>query len=201
MEETGTFAVGEKVVHTRRPEWGQGQVEQVLAIFHEGRAAQRVTVQFEHRGRVTINTAVGGLSHVFGGGSRATGVSGGWLSGLEQQGGSKPRDLSALPEAMVDPFSSLGRRLNATLESFRYKGDARGILDWAIAQTGLSDPLSSYTRHELEAAYQRFCSLRESHLKELASQLRKKGEVGVLDEARKAVGSSEAKAVLSRILR
>ena len=53
---------------------------------------------------------------------------------------------------MVDPFSSATERLKATLDNFRFNAQARPLIDWAIAQTGLDDPLTLYTRQELEQA-------------------------------------------------
>ncbi len=41
---------GDFVTHPQRPEWGQGQVQSVIG--------DRVTVNFEHAGKLLINTAV-----------------------------------------------------------------------------------------------------------------------------------------------
>jgi len=40
---------GAFVRHPRQPEWGMGQVQSVIG--------QRVTVNFEHAGKIVINTA------------------------------------------------------------------------------------------------------------------------------------------------
>ncbi len=41
---------GMRVVHAGAPDWGVGQVQSVVG--------DRVTVNFEHRGKVLVNTAV-----------------------------------------------------------------------------------------------------------------------------------------------
>ena len=41
---------GQRVVHPTEPGWGVGQVQSVVG--------DRVTVNFEHRGKVLVNTAV-----------------------------------------------------------------------------------------------------------------------------------------------
>ncbi len=44
------LAPGERVINPARPDWGLGQVQSVVGA--------RVTVNFEHMGKMTINTAV-----------------------------------------------------------------------------------------------------------------------------------------------
>jgi len=102
---------------------------------------------------------------------------------------------------MTDPFASLGARLKATLESFRYSTDAKSIIDWAVAQTGLNDPLSKYTRHELEGAFPRFAHLRDKHLQELVKQIKQKGKVELFQEALTTATSDAAKVGLQRAMR
>ena len=41
---------GHRVLHPNEPEWGVGQVQSVIG--------DRVTVNFEHRGKVLVNAAV-----------------------------------------------------------------------------------------------------------------------------------------------
>jgi len=52
------FSTGDRVVHPKRVEWGVGTVRQTSRVDHEGKAAQRVTIDFPNRGRVVINTGV-----------------------------------------------------------------------------------------------------------------------------------------------
>lgn len=48
---------GMRVTHPGRPDWGQGQVQSVVG--------KRITVNFEHAGKVLINQAVVILDVVF----------------------------------------------------------------------------------------------------------------------------------------
>ncbi|MGH7067719.1 MAG: DUF3553 domain-containing protein [Acetobacteraceae bacterium] len=45
-----SFAPGQFVRHPERPDWGVGQVQSAIG--------SRVTVNFEHAGKVTVNVAV-----------------------------------------------------------------------------------------------------------------------------------------------
>ena len=47
---SGSIEPGQRVVHPDRPDWGVGQVQSVVG--------DRVTVNFEHAGKVLVNTAV-----------------------------------------------------------------------------------------------------------------------------------------------
>ena len=208
MPDTAKFSPGDVVVHPRRPEWGDGVVVQAMGILHKGQSAQRLTVRFTHRNRVTINTAVAPLmaketynamrsnNQSTSGTSTATG---GWLSSLEQD--SADHELWRLPEAMTDPFSSLGRRLNATLDSYRFSTEARSLTAWAVAQTGLDDPLSKYTRQKLEQAFPRFARDRDNQLQDLVNQIKCHGERELLDQALANTRVPAARETLKRMIR
>ncbi|MBM3517650.1 MAG: DUF3553 domain-containing protein [Alphaproteobacteria bacterium] len=56
MNRDGPFAPGDLVRHPDEPAWGVGQVQSV--------AGHRVTVNFEHGGKRTINAAVIALEAV-----------------------------------------------------------------------------------------------------------------------------------------
>jgi hypothetical protein len=47
---TSLLVPGQRVRHPDRPEWGEGQVQSVVG--------SRVTVNFEHAGKVLVNVAV-----------------------------------------------------------------------------------------------------------------------------------------------
>ena len=65
--------------------------------------------------------------------------------------GRSPDEVMArLPEAATDPFSGLEARLKATLGLYRFTDQGGSLLDWAAAQSGLKDPLSEFSRHDLE---------------------------------------------------
>ncbi|MCC5829109.1 MAG: hypothetical protein JJU36_06640 [Phycisphaeraceae bacterium] len=103
----------------------------------------------------------------------------GWLGSIEK----KPtgRDLlTALPEAMTDPFTSPARRLEEVVESFRFSRDPLSLLEWATTQTGLADPLGEFTRHELEQTFPFYCHRRDACLRELVTTLKRSGELAVV---------------------
>lgn len=209
------FTRGDVVLHPRRPEWGEGRVDQALTIVHEGQPAQRLVVTFTHYGRTTINTALAPLiakegnppmstthtssNRTFNAASTNAPSSGrGWLADLE----GKPRqgELWALPEALTDPFDSVARRLAATLETYRFNNSPRSLLEWAIAQTGLSDPLTKYTRHELEQVFPRFVRDRDNHLFDLVRTLKRQNRQDILQDALRTATLPAARDMLQRAL-
>lgn len=207
MSDSKSFNRGDWVLHPRRPEWGEGVVEEVTNINHEGRPAQRLIVKFANHGLATINTGLAPLvrkEHSAAVGAAAGNGRGnnGWLNAL---GTTKPPtdELTKLPDAMTDPFVAVNKRIQATLDSYRYAGDARNprtLLDWAVAQTGLQDPLSKYTRHELEQAFPRFARDRENHLFELVRQVKRAGQQYLLQEIKQATTHPLSKDALNKAM-
>ena len=163
-------------------------VEQATRVIHQGRSAQRLVVRFTHRGKVTLNTAIAPLvskDAVDDMTSPTSTVASdqGWLGSLAGNTPGNGHELHQLPDAMTDPFVGIGGRLGATLDSYRFSTEPRCLLDWAIAQTGLEDPLTKYTRHELEEAFPRFARDRDKHLRELVRQIKIDGKVELLNRA------------------
>lgn len=223
MATVSEFKRGDRVSHPRRPEWGSGVVRDAAPTTHEGRPAQRLAVDFANKGRVTINTAVAPLDLVkereeemtrtttSGMDARnstgaATAAStadkpGGWLGALERSTGGAKHELWDLPDLMTNPFASLQQRLKATLDSYRFGTDPRSLIEWASVQTGLNDPLSKYSRPELEQAFPRFTRDRDAHLKQLVWQMKKRGEAGVIAEILRNTRHPAAKTALERASR
>lgn len=202
------------MAHLRRPEWGIGEVYEARLIQHEGRSAQRLVVTFPNRGRVVINTALAPLelqadrplnaqepSTSMNATQRTTSSEGGWLAALERNGKPRGSELWALPTSFSDPFLSDAQRLHNVLDSFRFGLDARSLIDWAVAQTGLADPLTKYTRHELEQGYQHFARDRELHLRDMVRQLKRQGQHVLLEQAMSRCRIPEARQALSRAMR
>ncbi|MEM1109668.1 MAG: DUF3553 domain-containing protein [Planctomycetota bacterium] len=106
----------------------------------------------------------------------------GWLDAMDPDG-AKSNELWDLPDALSDPFASLPDRLAATLETYRFSTEARALMDWAIVQTGLNDPLSKYSRSELEQAFPRYVRDRDAHLKEIVKQLKRENNFAALKDA------------------
>ena len=201
------FKSGDNVIHTQRREWGVGVVEKTTKILEAGQSAQRVTVRFKHRGRVTINTAVAPLlagqseqaMTRTDGSDPIVSRPGGWLDSLTQE---KPTHaISALPEEMTDPFVSHSRRLTATLDSYRFSLAPRPLIEWAITQTNLDDPLTQYTRQELEQAFERFARDRDNHLKDLVRTAKRQDESALLHGARERCRYPAGKAALLRAIK
>jgi hypothetical protein len=104
----------------------------------------------------------------------------GWLDDLD--GSSQSNELWDLPDDLTNPFGSLADRLRATLATYRFNTDARPLIDWAVSQTGLNDPLSKYTRPELEQAFPRFARDRDQHLRDLVRQCKRADDFVTLKE-------------------
>lgn len=202
------YRPGDVVIHPARPEWGRGKVEQARPAVHQGTKGQSVVVTFANRGRVTINTAVvpfargqqpkdstASMKPTFSPPSSEQG----WLGSLA--GGGDGNALYALPEACNDPFASDKQRLVATAETYRFSTEARSLIDWAVAQTGLDDPLSKYTRPELEQAFPRFARDREKHLRDLAYQMKRDGKIDIVKQVAAETRIPAAKAALEKVIR
>lgn len=209
---------GDRVVHPRRPEWGAGVVRQAQTITHQGQQAQRLAVDFPNRGRVTLNTAVAPLkpantdteskqetltdmTRTRTASLSSTEVGSGWLEQLEQATRNRSHELWELPEQMTDPFASTQSRLDATLDSYRFSTEARSLIDWACMQTGLDDPLTKYTRQELEQAFPRFARDRDQHLASLVRQIKRNGRQALLSETLQTTRHPAARAALTKAMR
>ena len=199
-----SFQRGDEVLHPRRPEWGGGVVRQIEAIRHEGQPAQRLTVDFSQRGRVVINTAIASLvarghATTMSSTQTSTASGGGWLATLERSKRTS-HELWELPEAMTDPFATLPQRLAATLDSYRFSTEPRSLIEWAVAQTRLKDPLTKYTRQELELGFARFARDRDIHLKQLVQQLKRSGDRRSLDLTRRSLRLPQAQSAFDKAM-
>lgn len=123
---------------------------------------------------------------------------GGWLAALEQS--QKPNELWSLPQEFTDPFASLQRRLIATLDSYRYSKAPRNLIDWAEAQTGLADPMTKYTRQDLEQAFDRFDRDRTLHLRDLVRQAKQQSGDRILKQLRRTTPWPTARSALEKAL-
>ncbi len=197
------------VVHPKRPEWGEGVVKQASRAVQGGVVGQRLVVSFKNNGITTINTAVVPLlarNEAMALTQSSTGQ--GWLADLEAKqrtGGRAGSDLSRLPDVLTDPFRSELARVQATLDTYRFGGQhatPRGLLEWAIGQTGMNDPLSEYSRHDLEQAWSRFAYERDLHLADLVRQVIRLGQTAALQEMLSKPSLADAgRQALGRLLR
>lgn len=200
MSET-MWQSGDRVVHTARPEWGLGRVLSATQIREDGRDAQRLTVRFDRAGTKTLSTAVARLAQ-----ADSVPVEVFAAAARDEEEGPEERlnraelaaRLAALPDEAADPFRPLTRRLEATVGLYRFESHGRSLLDWAAAQTGLSDPLSAFSRHDLEEGFTRFRQALEAHLAKLVAQARREEPTALAGLGAKA--TPEAHALLTRLV-
>lgn len=186
-----SWKIGDRIRHAGKPEWGAGRVVGVEIVQLEGKPSQRLRIQFDRAGTKTILAGMADLEP-----APATWQphqeqpdiqdSGG---GVTEPFGFKPeqsalRDMLAkIPEAASDPFSTHRKRLEATLGLYRFSDRGGSLLDWASMQTGLKDPLTKFSRHELEQAFQRFQNNLDQHLRRLIKDCRKADQAMLLEVA------------------
>ncbi len=162
------FAFGDRLTHAAKPEWGVGEVVAAQSVQQNGSDCQRLQVRFERVGLKTLSTAVADL--------RPAGVVEASVPGVaapEAVDLSDPQEaMSRVPEAAADPFSTPEKRLEATLDLYKYAPSGASLLDWAAAQSGLADPLVRFNRHELEAFFERFRRNLDLHLGKVVREVR-----------------------------
>jgi hypothetical protein len=174
---TRQWKMGERLMHAGRPEWGIGEVRSAESIVQDGVSSQRLTVRFERAGIKTLASAFADLRPadqmpMLADHSPAeTNGDHDWLKRAEA---ASPDELmTRVPEDATDPFRPRRARLESTLTLYRFTGSGSSLLDWAASQSGLKDPLSRFTRHELEQHFERFRTNLDTHLKRLVFELRK----------------------------
>jgi hypothetical protein len=193
-----SFSKGDSIVHTGKPEWGAGKVLSAESYLHQGKPAQRLTIRFDRAGTKAISTAFADL--------RPASDMPRLLEAQHEE--PDPLALAAisadveqlmtkLPDRATDPFSSLGARLTATLDLYRFADTGGALLDWAATQTGLKDPLSRFNRHELEQWFAKFKIELDSHLRKLLKDVRRQ-EPALIDAAL-ANANPAAKAAIRRV--
>ena len=168
------FSLGDRVRHPAKPEWGIGQVLSAQAVRDNGAASQRLQIRFDRAGLKTIATAFVQLRPV-GDESDASASAGHAASDMPAAArevdpfktasvNDVARVMAAIPEDAVDPFATPLQRYRATLDLYRFTNAGASLLVWAAAQSGMPDPLSRFSRHELEEHFQRFAFARDQHL-------------------------------------
>lgn len=192
--------------HTGCPEWGIGVVTAAQSLVQDGVRCQRLTVRFDKVGSKTISTAFANLA-------AATDTT---RSPFQTDRPSPERAMPAtddllkfeskaateetflkIPEPANDPFVSLTKRATATLDLYRFSPQGASLLDWAMMQSGLRDPLSRYNRHELETLFNRFRQNLDTHARKTLKDLKKQDPAALA--AVLAAARPEAKAALRRI--
>jgi hypothetical protein len=171
---------GDKVRHAGKPEWGVGNVVTADGSLQDGSPCQRLTVRFERAGSKTLSTAFADIRSAEDFYMAPERVPEDPLLAAHDEASIRDA-LIKVPEDATDPFVSLRRRVQMTLDLYRYGESPAGLLDWAARQTGMKDPLSRFSRHELEQIYQRFVANVDQHLRRLVKDARKL-EPGLVQE-------------------
>lgn len=168
------WKIGDRVVHATKPEWGIGEVRSAESTVQDGVKCQRLTLRFERAGVKTLSTAFAELrSPDEMGHTPATMAAEGPTSDPLLGDESPEERIVRLPDAATDPFTTPRNRLKATLALYRFSRDGGSLLDWAASQTGMRDPLTRFSRHDLERLFERFRIGLDSHLRRVVGEVRK----------------------------
>jgi len=190
-----TFVRGDRVRHESRPEWGIGTVDQAAQSVANGQPGQRLVVHFPHKGRVTLHTSTAPLVRVDDvAEAAAVAEQRGWLAELER---GSDKGLSAeLPDRIADPLASATQRLSALIDTFRFTDDPRGMIDWAVAQSGLDDPFTAYGRDEIAEAFRAFRAKRRLALTRMIRERVEANDRATLEHALHQAKRGEARDVI-----
>jgi hypothetical protein len=194
------WSKGDRVIHAAKPEWGVGEVltAEPISAGATVKEGQRLTIRFERGGTKAISTEFAELKPMGDMPLRRTTLT---EEGQVFSFAPTPTELkelmTKLPEQATDPFVSLPKRFQATLELYKYGDTPAALLDWACMQTGLKDPLTRFNRHELEQWFSRFKIEADDQLKKLSREMRK-ADPKSIDAAAASCGAS-AKHALRRV--
>ena len=205
--------MGDRVVHAARPEWGPGQVVSAKRVDQDGESVQKLSIRFDRAGLKTLSTAMAKLLPADGSSVTSSPDAGATATAAQPNAVPieiptakihdqlTPTEIDAvmigLPESATDPFATPADRLRASLTLYRFKPEGGSLLDWAAMQSGLTDPLSRFSRHELEEWFTRFQRALTAHVKDLALGLVRSDPAAVAQIAREA--APEAQQVLRRL--
>ena len=173
------FSQGMTVRHRKRPEWGIGTVNRVETVTRGASRDQRLWIRFTNEGLKTLLASVAELEvvdasapaaeHTFA--AREMASAGGWLGEIAK---SKPQEaMTQLPPDATDQFLTPERRLKNLLALYRFDAGAK-LLEWAIVQSGLDDPMSRFPRIELEKFFKDWSLERDIQLHRLVTDFRRK---------------------------
>lgn len=184
------WKLGDRVYHAQRPEWGAGEVRSADTVLESGKRCQRLTIRFERAGVKTLSTAFAELRPA----SEMPVLDADAPPAILDNGlgaAVTAEKMIALPEPAVDPFKSRRARLEYTLSLFRFTGGGASLVDWAAMQSGLSDPLSRFSRHELEQFFERFRQNLDAHARKLVGDLKREDPAAIGEVAQSAPAASQ----------
>lgn len=175
------FAVGDRVRHAGKPEWGEGGVTAAQNLMMNGQSCQRLTIRFERAGLKKLITASGLVRHAGTDDRKLASERPDTAAETENDAGPTDHDpfaeadpksvFAAIPSAARDPLASAADRLIETAKLYRFTPDGGSLLDWAATQSGLADPLARFSRQELEQFFERFAWARDQHAADLVREL------------------------------
>lgn len=197
------FEFGDTVRHARRPEWGIGSIVKVEDMATNGNASQRLSIRFSNAGLKKLNAEMADLEIVNETNDSSSDAQHNSIRELDRMSESEwlaPLAQKKIEEVMVkmppeiqDVFNSLQYRLEFTLNLYRFDRSGRGLIDWAVAQSELDDPLSRFNRHVLESLFDRWSKERDICLGKLLKEAHKQPDllksvlIDILPAAREAL--------------
>ena len=176
---------GDHVRHMERPEWGTGEVTKVEILTRDGRPDRRIWIKFPSVGTKTLLASAANLEPIEADSSvngeqnetfadRQADHDTGWLGEIAKN---QPEDaMIAMPQGATDPFVPLRSRLQFIIKLYRFEPTGGKLIDWAVAQTGMDDPLARFNRHELEQFFERWMWERDRVLVRTLDEAKKNGE-------------------------
>lgn len=162
----GPDLVGRKVMVPTRPEWGVGEVLRVSQTRVNREIIFRVSVHFPS-GHRTLLMPPARLVEPFPEKERQAG----WLDSLGKN--TLDGKLRALPEELQFFLGTPGQRFSEVAKLFEWDDRPESLVRWARRQSLASDPLTLWTRDELQAAFDEFCAKRDTYLRESYAAWRK----------------------------
>lgn len=181
------FEFGDSVRHARRPEWGIGSIVKVEDMAINGNASQRLSIRFSNAGLKKLNAAKAELEIVNDTSGSTSYTQHNSIRELDRMGESEwlaplaqrkiEEIMVSMPPEIQDVFNSLRYRLEFTLNLYRFDRSGRGLIDWAVAQSRLDDPLSRFNRHVLEGLFDRWARERDICLGKLLKEARRQPDL------------------------
>ena len=173
---------GDRVIHPKFPEWGSGAVIKIENTPVNGEPSTRVTVRFAHAG---LKKFVGDSipldvmldEHAMPGDRDCKRPAIAEVEDLERSGLTQAVEqkleeiMFNIPLSCRDPFNTIEHRMRRTLDLYKYDMSGKGLMEWAMAQTGMDDPLTRFNRTELEVYFKQYSFLLKQHLSKLMSEM------------------------------
>lgn len=182
MKTMTSIEFGDRVIHPKFPEWGSGAVIKIENTPVNGEPSTRVTVRFAHAG---LKKFVGDSipldvmldEHAMPGDRDCKRPAIAEVEDLERSGLTQAVEqkleeiMFNIPLSCRDPFNTIEHRMRRTLDLYKYDMSGKGLMEWAMAQTGMDDPLTRFNRTELEVYFKQYSFLLKQHLSKLMSEM------------------------------